>query len=270
MDNPSISVILPAYNCEKYIAQAVQSILSQSFSDFELLVIDDGSTDSTASVVSDLKDPRLALIRNERNIGLVSTLNRGISMASGKYIARMDGDDISVPHRFKRQFDHLENNPATGMVTSTADLIDEQDKPAGEWRDDRKYISSRSIRRALPANNCIVHPAVMIRSDLIKIYGFRPEQSQAEDYDLWLRLAADQVRIDKIDEPLLKHRILSRSFTRSRQQNVFWKNARTKLRFARHAFSTGRFNAFVWKTFFNGLADLAFGTGKKIKSTFKR
>lgn len=266
MGNPAITVVLPAYNCAPFIEEAVRSILDQSFGDFELLVIDDGSTDDTAAVVGSFGDPRLKLVRNDGNKGLVYTLNRGVEMASGKYIARMDGDDISVPERFRKQFTYLENNPATGLVTSVAELMDETGQPAGEWSDDRKYISARAIRRFLPHNNCIVHPAVMVRSDLLKIYGFRPEQSQAEDYDLWLRLAADKVRLDKIAEPLLRHRILSRSFTRNRQRNVFWKNARTKLRFARHAMSHGKFNGFVLKTFCLGLSDLVMGAGKNIKS----
>ena len=266
MDNPSISVILPAYNCGQYIEEAVRSILGQTFTDFELLVIDDGSTDTTAAIVSGIQDSRLTLIRNEQNSGLVFTLNKGIEIAAGKYIARMDGDDISAPERFLKQYTYLENNPATGLVASVADLISETNEPAGTWSDDRKHVSARSIRNFLPLNNCIVHPAVMIRSDLLKIYRFRHDQSQAEDYDLWLRLAADRVRIDKIEEPLLKHRILQRSFTRTRQQNVFWKNARTKMRFTRNAVRKGQINLFVLKTLGFAFTDLVMGAGKKIKS----
>ncbi|MET0634851.1 MAG: glycosyltransferase [Chitinophagaceae bacterium] len=266
MDNPSISVILPAYNCERFIERSVKSVLEQSFTDFELIIIDDGSTDNTAAVIGKFNDPRIRFLQNEKNSGLVFTLNRGIDASTGKYIARMDGDDISLPFRFATQFSYLENNPATDMISSVADLISEDDQPLGEWSDDRNHLTARAIRNFLPKDNCIVHPAVLIRTALLKQYRFRREQSQAEDYDLWLRLAADGVKIEKINEPLLKHRILNQSFTRKRQTNVFWKNARTKINFSRHALASGKFNFFVFKTLGFGLADLLLGTGKKIKS----
>src|SRR5690242_9290742 len=114
--NPKVSVILPAYNVEKYIADAVNSILLQSFGDFELLVIDDGSTDNTRGIVQSINDPRLLYLSNGRNAGLAFTLNKGIDQSSGQYIARMDGDDISLPDRFRKQVAYLDEHPEVSMV----------------------------------------------------------------------------------------------------------------------------------------------------------
>src|SRR4051812_27484223 len=107
MDNPSISVILPAYNCERFIGSAVQSVLSQTTTDFELIIIDDGSTDHTAEVILGITDKRIRFYRNDRNSGLVYTLNRGIALAEGDFIARMDGDDLCKQSRFEVQLEYL-------------------------------------------------------------------------------------------------------------------------------------------------------------------
>jgi len=265
MAHPIISVILPAYNCERYIRSAVQSVLDQTFRDFELIILDDGSTDQTAAVIATLADDRIRFVANEYNLGLVQTLNKGVALAHGRYIARMDGDDISVPERFARQLELLDTNPGIGLVTTTADLIDEEDQSMGTWKDDVRNVSETSIRSFLPKDNCIVHPAVMARTEILRSMPFSQTQAQAEDYDLWLRMSARGVRIAKIATPLLRHRILKRSFTRTRQQNVFWKNARTKLRFVKEQGLKGMINGFVIKTFFYGLKDLAAGLGKNIK-----
>ena len=119
---PRVSVVMPAYNAEKYIGEAIDSILNQTFTDFEFIIIDDGSSDRTADIVKSYSDPRIRLLANERNSGIVASLNRGIQKATGKYIARMDADDYSRLDRIKKQVDFLDNHPeviALGTSFST-------------------------------------------------------------------------------------------------------------------------------------------------------
>jgi hypothetical protein len=128
-------------------------------------------------------------------------------------------------------------------------LIDEQGRDAGVWKDDVAATRPEQILNYLPVNNCIAHPSVVVRAELLKEFGYLEEQSQAEDYDLWLRLAAKGHVIHKLDETLLKHRIIQSSFTRSRQQNIFRKLADTKFRFARRAWKSGNRSSFVMRTY---------------------
>jgi glycosyltransferase involved in cell wall biosynthesis len=112
MNAPEISIVLPAYNCEAFLTEAIESILNQTLKDFELIIINDGSTDKTEDVVKSFSDARIIYLKNETNSGLVYTLNKGIDIAKGKYIARMDGDDISLPTRLAKQKAILDENPS--------------------------------------------------------------------------------------------------------------------------------------------------------------
>jgi glycosyltransferase involved in cell wall biosynthesis len=270
MNVPLVSVILPAYNSEKFIGKAIQSVLQQTFTDFELIIINDGSTDKTEFEILAFADPKIVYLKNQTNKGLVFTLNKGIDLANGKYIARMDGDDISLPQRFKKQLSYLQENSSVDILATVVKLIDENDQDAGNWSSDAKNISSQDIRRELPKDNCIAHPSVMGTTSVFKKYKFNKSQVHGEDYDLWLRMAADNVIIHKLPEPLLKHRILSSSFTRTRQKNVFWKIAKLKLRFAWQQVTKGRFNSFIAKTFFFGCIDVVKGFGKDFINLFRK
>ena len=112
---PKISVIMPAYNAEQYISEAIESILGQTFADFEFIIIDDGSSDSTSGIIASYKDSRIRYFRNEKNLGIVGALNRGLALAAGEYIARMDADDISLPERFQTQCAYMEKHPDVGV-----------------------------------------------------------------------------------------------------------------------------------------------------------
>lgn len=262
---PSISVIMPVYNAAPYLKQAIESILSQTFSDFEFIIINDGSSDGSENIIRSYSDTRIVCLRNEQNSGLVFTLNKGIDAARGKYIARMDGDDISLPERFSKQIDFLEKNTGAMIVASTILLVDENNSETGVWKDDRKYISPRAIHSFLPINNCISHPTVFARSALLKKYKYNPAQYLSEDYDLWLRITSDGIPIYKIDEPLVRHRFLKNSFTRTTGSNHFFKLAKVKWVFVKQQIKKGNINAFMFKTvFYAGLFVLK-GIGKSIK-----
>ena len=269
MNVPAVSVILPAYNCEKYIAKAIESVLNQTFNDFEFIIINDGSTDLTEEIIKSFSDPRILYQVNNTNKGLVFTLNKGIDIAKGSYIARMDGDDVSLLERFKKQLDYLQLNKEVDILATVVTLIDENEIVSGTWNSDINNVSAKDIRKELPKDNCIAHPTVMGKSEIFRKYKFNQTQSIGEDYDLWLRMAADNIIIHKLPEPLLRHRILSGSFTRTRHQNVFWKIAKIKIRFTWQQVKKGKLNVFTIKTFLYGCIDLLKGVGKNIKNLFR-
>ena len=270
MNSPTISVVLPAFNCEKYIGEAIQSVLQQTFHDFEFIIINDGSTDRTEEIIKSFSDNRIVYEKNERNSWLVYTLNKGVNMAKGKYIARMDGDDICLPGRFKKQLDYLEQNSDVDVLATVVTLIDEDGKITGTWLTDSKNISEKDIRKQLPIDNCIAHPTVMGKASIFKKYKYNQTQSQSEDYDLWLRMMNDHVIIHKLPEPLLQHRILTSSFTRTNKKNIFWKIGETQLRFAWQEFRKGKLSLFAGKAFIYGCIDMVKGVLKQAKKVVQK
>ncbi|MGB4769908.1 MAG: glycosyltransferase [Chitinophagaceae bacterium] len=267
MSTPLVSILIPVYNTAAYLTRAIQSILEQQYPSMEIILINDGSTDASETIIQFFQDPRIRYVKNEQNMGLVYTLNKGIDLSAGKYIARMDGDDVSLPGRIAQQVDYLEAHPEVSVLATRVSLINEQDQPLGYWEADQQIMEPEQIRAFLPKDNCLAHPSIMARAELLKKYKYRSEQSQAEDYDLWLRMAADGVVIHKLSEVFVQHRIVHNSFTRSRQQNVFKKLAKTKFRFVGHALSNGRWNGFVWKTLAFACMDQLNAIGKTLKKS---
>ena len=236
MNVPAVSVILPAYNCEKFIGKAIQSVLEQTFIDFELIVINDGSIDNTESVIHEFDDQRIFYLKNSNNQGLVYTLNKAITHANGKYIARMDADDICLRERLTRQKTFLDQNEDIAVVASTIEFINEQEEKTGIWKLDRQTVTPAQIRRAILKENCIAHPTVMMRSEIIKQLKYKEYQKNIEDYDLWLRLLNRGHKIAKLDEPLLLYRIHDDSVTsvHLKKTNPFFKHFEMKTKFLFH------------------------------------
>lgn len=270
MTPPLISVIMPVYNTAPFLKEAIESILSQTETNFELILINDASTDDSSVVINTFTDPRIRIINNEKNLGLAVSLNKGIRAATGKYIARMDGDDISLPHRFEEQLKIIKTADRRSLICSTCLLIDENGNKIGKWKDDSKYTSPKEIRKQLPNNNCIVHPSVLVRRDLLAEFFYDPEQHESEDYDLWLRMASDAIQFIKIPEALVLHRIRKHSFTRQLQKNVFFKLFRVKLVFLFHEVIKGRINAFMLKTLIFAKLDIVKGVFKLLKKRFSK
>ena len=270
MNVPSVSVILPAYNCEKFIARAIESVLHQTFTDFEFIIINDGSTDRTEEVIKSFADPRILYQFNSTNKGLVFTLNKGIDIAKGQYIARMDGDDIALRERFRKQLDYLGKNDNVDLLATVVTLINENDEPYGTWESDERNISERDIRKYLPKDNCIAHPTVMGKTEIFRKFKYNHTQSQSEDYDLWLRMVSEGVTIHKLPEPLLQHRILASSFTRSNQKNPFWRIAETQFRFAWQQLKKGKLSLFIFKTFTYSFLNMLMAFFKQSKTILKK
>jgi glycosyltransferase involved in cell wall biosynthesis len=204
-ETPRVTVLMAVRDGARYLREAVASILAQTYRDFEFLVIDDGSADATAAIVGSFGDPRVRLVRNTEPLGLSASLNAGIDLARGEYIARMDGDDVSLPERLARQVAHLDARPACAVVGVKMRLIGPAGEDAGVWEADARTTTSDEIRRQLPRGNCVPHPGVMIRAAVLRSHRYRTRRS-AQDYDLWLRLCAEGLLIEKLDTPLLLYR----------------------------------------------------------------
>lgn len=207
---PLLSVILPAYNAETYLEPAVRSVLQQSFEDFELIVIDDGSTDRTGQLLGKFNDRRLRVIRHERNAGLIAGLNEGIEASAGRYIARMDADDICEPTRFQRQIECLETRPELGVLGTAIRVIDEQDRPGAAFV---MPATPTDVEWAMPLLCPLAHPSVMMRADLVRrAGGYSTTAVHAEDYDLWHRLSR-LTQVANLRDPLLRLRKHAASVT---------------------------------------------------------
>lgn len=204
LKNPKITVLLSVYNDEKYIGEAIDSILSQTFKDFELLIIDDSSTDRTIDIIGNYKDPRIRLIINKKNIDISRSLNKGLKLASGKYIARHDSDDISTSERLEKQFNFLEDNDDYAAVGSRTEYIDENCNHIGYWKQE---ISAEEIFYALSYRCCLTSSSMMFNKEMIsKIGGYDESSSHAEDYEIFYRISR-KYKIYVIPEYLIKYRI---------------------------------------------------------------
>jgi len=185
--NPTISVVIPAYNAERYLSAAVESVLSQTFGDFEVILVDDGSADGTLSIAQGLarRDSRLRVI-SRPNTGLTTALNDGIAASGGRFIARMDADDICMPQRFERQLSFLQSHPEVVAVGGRVAMIDPDGLPIATAFFLRTH---EEIDAANLAGRCaMAHPTVMMRRDALERVGGYKFPSPAEDLDLWLRL----------------------------------------------------------------------------------
>jgi glycosyltransferase involved in cell wall biosynthesis len=208
MPSPLLSVVMPVYNSEDYLTLAVESILNQTFSDFEVIIIDDGSTDKTAEILDRYRDRRIIHLQNEKYLGLARSLNRGLTNARGKFIARMDADDISLPRRFELQVRHAEAHPEIGLLGGWAELIDDNGKHLGVWR---VPTSPALVKWANLFSDSLIHPSVIIRRSVIERVGFYSARAlHAEDYDLWCRICFE-TEIANLPEVLIRHRVHSGS-----------------------------------------------------------
>ena len=202
MNSPKISVILPVYNAELYVRESIQSILDQTFSDFELIVLNDGSTDGSEKVILEFQDDRIKYIKNEINLKLIDTLNLGLKLAKGKYIARIDADDICFLDRFEKQISFLDKNPEYGIIGSFAEFF-------GDSNGVLKYVEEDTdIRFALLTHNPFIHSTIMFRRSILTEYQleFRKDQLHVEDYDLWI-IMISFTKAKIIPESLVKYRM---------------------------------------------------------------
>ena len=213
---PKVTVLMPVYNGEKYLREAIDSILSQTFTDFELLIIDDGSSDKSFKIINSYQDLRIKIIQNPKNVGISASLNDGLSLAKGKYIARMDCDDISLSNRLQKQIDFLDEHPEVVVVGCYMEMIDFE---GNKLNQQYEYpLSHEDIVNSMLILNPMGHPSVMFRHiEVVQIGGYRSIKEwngvSTEDYDLWLRVAARNYELANLSEFLMHYRNHPKSLT---------------------------------------------------------
>lgn len=200
---PRVTVLMPVFNGGGFLVEAIRSILEQTFSDFEFLIVDDGSTDDSAAVVSSFADPRIRLVRNGANLGLIASLNVGLGLSRGTYVARMDADDVSLPERLQRQVEYLDAHPEVTVCGSWLEAFD--GRTVTLWS---PPLTDPEIKCSLLFESVIYHPTVMVRqSALLKgPVRYHPGYPHAEDYELWARMAGNW-RFANLDCVLLRYRL---------------------------------------------------------------
>ncbi|WP_062109521.1 glycosyltransferase family 2 protein [Bacillus niameyensis] len=203
-DNPKVSIIMGVYNCADTLSQSIESIIKQSFTDWEFIICDDASTDDTYKIASFYAEGypgKIKLLRNESNKKLAATLNRCLSVASGQYIARQDGDDISLSNRLEKQVAFLDSNPEYMLVGTGMIPFDEN----GDM--EARIGKTEPVKQDIPVNNTFMHATIMMRKEgyeELKGYRVMKQTRRAEDYDLWIRFFAAGFRGYNLQEALYK------------------------------------------------------------------
>jgi glycosyltransferase involved in cell wall biosynthesis len=204
MNPPKVTVLMPVYNAERFLREAIDSILIQTFEDFEFLIIDDGSTDRSKEIIYSYSDTRIRFVENKSNLGISETLNKGISLAACDLIARMDADDVSYPHRLKKQFEYMIKHPNCALLSSWARVISE----------DKRFVRLERYRSEFYYYNLtfecyMYHPTVMFRRQPVEAVGMY-SMRYSEDYDLFWKVST-AFQIANLAEPLLDYRLSSTS-----------------------------------------------------------
>jgi glycosyltransferase involved in cell wall biosynthesis len=203
--SPAISVLIPVWHAVRFLPAALDSVLAQTFADFEVIAIDDGTRDGSAEVLAAFaaRDRRIRVVRQE-NQGIVATLNRALGLARAPLVARMDHDDVSRPDRFAKQIAYLQRHPEVSAVSGAMDVIDQD----GTYLRTQAFPTlAAAVEIELLYRNCVCHPAVMARTEALRqVGGYRKNAQLAEDYDLWLRLS-EVGQIANLPDVLLSYRL---------------------------------------------------------------
>jgi len=235
IEPPLVSIIMSVYNGEAFLQQAIDSILHQTYQHIQFIIVDDCSNEATRNILTSIKDVRVEIIYNIANLGLTKNLNAALNYCKGKYIARMDADDISLPDRIEKQVAFLEHYNHLAGTAGWIELIDEKGNATGVWDDDRLYNSEKELEAILPQKNVIAHPTVMLRTDIIQRFRYNEDQKHSQDWDLWWRLFACGLVIRKIKEVVLQYRVHSSSVTSTqKKKSVFKKMNETYYNYILH------------------------------------
>lgn len=209
---PKISVVMPVYNGEKYLREAIDSILNQTFTDFEFIIINDCSTDGTEEIIKSYDDSRIVCIKNEKNMGVADSLNKGLDMVTGEYIARMDADDISFPKRFEKQVKYMDRHKDIAVCGSAIEYLD----TINDKKNPYTIMNKNEIKVNMLFGPYIPHPTVMMRRSIIDSEHYRYDNNydKVEDFELWTRVLL-KYDVCNIKPVLLKYRIHIGQVTRN-------------------------------------------------------
>ncbi|MBN1918667.1 MAG: glycosyltransferase [Verrucomicrobia bacterium] len=202
---PLVSVVINAYNVEAYLAECLDSVMAQTLQDFEIILVDDGSTDATGRIAETYaaRDTRIRLLRNERNRGIPAAINRALAVSHGEFVAKLDADDAALPERFEKQVAYLHANPLVVAVGCWWERIDHEGRPLGTQR---PWPSNRRLARQMRTRCVLTHTGTTFRGDLLRRLGYREFFLYAHDYDLFLRLI-DHGEVAILPEVLVKQRL---------------------------------------------------------------
>lgn len=218
MVKPRIDVIMSVYNGENFLKEAIESILKQTYTNFKFIIVDDGSNDSSFDIINSFPDERIEVIRNKRTEGLTRSLNKALRAGEGKYVARQDADDVSLPSRFASQVDFLEKHPEVDVLGTGIYLIDEEGNIVGE-----RTTHPSPSREVFLERSEVFHGSVMIKRDALEaVGGYNELFKYSQDYELWLRLAKEH-NVRNLQTPLYAFRIheSSVSLRKTREQFLF-------------------------------------------------
>ena len=268
--SPKVSIIMPVYKTALYLHEAMDSMLSQTFMDFELIVLNDCSPDNADEILDTYTDPRIVRYKGEKNAGLSNVLNVGIEMARGKYIARMDSDDISMPNRLQIQVDYLETHPEIDLVSVGMQLFGAKEAVWVRERNPEKVKSEAMF------HSPVLHASSVWHKDSFEKYGlrFRQEMVPSEDYDLWTRALLNGLKLVNLPEVLYKYRMhnaqatLQTEKTREKDREV----QKNYLHVALPSLSEKNIEAFpkkLWPVFFANLRDGFFDRKLLAKRLYK-
>jgi len=219
MANPNVNVIVRAFNCERTIGPALESILVQTYPDFEVIVVDDFSTDGTRRVLQAYtqQDARIKVIRNETNQGAFRSINIGLQQGRANYVAIQDGDDLSLPHRFETQVSFLEANPNIALIGGGSYIIDEEGVEIGINKLALRRLEPEEVRQRLERGNIFSHSSLMFRRECIEAIGFYDEFFVfSHDYEMLIRMA-DRFEIIYSDDIVVKWRYLKSSISNTKK-----------------------------------------------------
>lgn len=268
--NPLVSIQMPVYKTAFYLREAVDSMLAQTFTDFELIVLNDCSPDNAEAILDTYDDPRIVRYKGEKNVGLSNVLNVGLEMARGKYVARMDSDDISLPERLQIQVDFLESHPDIDLVSVGMKLFGAKEETWVRERDPEKVKINALF------HSPVLHASSMWRRDSFEKFGlrFRQEMVPSEDYDLWTRALLKGLKLVNLPEVLYEYRIhdaqasLQTEIIKVKDREV----QKNYMHQALPSLSTSNINSFpkkLWPVFFANLRDGFFDRKLLAKRLYK-
>jgi len=224
MKDRLVSVIIPLYNREDYIGEAIDSLLSQTYENTEIIVVDDCSTDDGLSVVEGYGDTRIKLIKNEKNMGISYTRTRGLKEAKGEYIALLDSDDIAMPNRIEKQAVYLERNSKVGVVGSNRiEFCNGKDIGIS-----KHWLEAEELKVALLLDMPMSNPSLMMRRGVVEEFSYDSDYIVAEDYEFLYRVSK-KWDLANLEEPLIKYRIHSGQITKNYDENLYLRNIKTRV-----------------------------------------
>ena len=235
MSRPLVSVVMSAWNEEKYVGKTIESILNQTFTDFEFIIVNDGSTDKTQQVLDDFasRDKRIKIIVNEANMYIARSLNRGIQSAQGEYVAIIDAADVAHPMRLEKQVRFLQDHRDVHLVGTYVYWVDEGGNVVGEWKVPQVIKNSKLY---LP--QIAVHPSIMIRKELFDKIGFYDVNSDVSvEFELYLRISRHRLGIANIPEFLTYVTLRDKGVTHTNLRTIQWNQFKIKLQYLPYFFS---------------------------------